>query len=587
MTGPLQALVARYDRLAATGEVPAYGYSWEKISYALVIGQDGGLLDVQPLLNTSGKKPQPTLWLVPQATKRSGTEPKPFFLWDNAKFALGAAFDKKERRLVGFTRHFERFRNWHEKLLENANDTALKAFLAFLRRWSPEQTPEQLQSDTNLIFRINGYPGYLHDRLEAREIWLRQLNDDHAPIGTCLVTGTLGPIERIHLPIKIPGSKVANLSIVSFDGPAFESYGKKQGENAPTSKAAAFGYVTCLNALARRGSRNVVRIGDATVVFWADVPEAEDIARAWFDLPPDEKTEVAAIRDVLEQMARGRPIREVRPDIAEETRFYVLGLSPNAARLSVRFWHETTFGDLARRFQEHWQDLRLEPSDWGGALPALWRLLYELAPQGKAENVPAHLAGELTRSVLTGGPYPRTLLAAALMRMRADRAVNGRRAAICKAVIVRALRRDDPSSVEENHLVSLDRNETNQGYRLGRLFAALEGIQRTALGRGVNATIRDRYYGAASATPAAVFPILIRNANHHLAGIRKSRGGGLAHALERGMGEILEGFGAAFPRHLAIEDQGRFAIGYYHERFGRAAETADETTSDDATDGEG
>lgn len=585
MTGPLQALAARYDRLAEKGEMPAYGYSWERISYAIALAPDGALIDVQPLLDTSGKKPQPRPMLVPQAVKRtSGVASN--FLWDKTSYTLGVS-GKEGGRVA---QEHAAFRKLHEDLLANTDDEGLQALLAFLRGWSPERfaappfTPEML--DANVAFRLDG-GAFLHDRPAARAIWVSRLGSADAPEAMCLVTGREGPIARLHPAIKgVMGAQSSGASLVSFNLDAFTSYGKEQGANAPVSEAAAFGYGAALNALLARGSRNVVRIGDATVAFWADVPEAEAIARAWFDLPPDEGSETAAVRDVLAAMAQGRPLREAAPHIAEGTRFYVLGLSPNAARLSVRFWHETTFGELGERFQEHWRDLRLEPSDWGAALPALWRLLYELAPQGKAENVPAHLAGELTRSVLTGGPYPRSLLAAAIMRMRADRAVNGRRAAICKAVIARELRRNDPSSAED-HLVSLDRDETNPGYRLGRLFAALEGIQRTALGRGVNATIRDRYYGAASATPAAVFPILIRNANHHLAAIRKTRGGGLAHALEKEMGQILEGFGAAFPRHLRIEDQGRFAIGYYHERFGRGAGATDESPSDDATDTEG
>ena len=313
---------------------------------------------------------------------------------------------------------------------------------------------------------------------------------------------------------------------------------------APTPRSredAAFGYGAVLNALLAKGSRNTLRIGDTTVVFWAEREEAEAVVRGFFDPPvPDEKGEAAKVRDVLAKMAKGRPIEEADPGTDPATRFYILGLAPNAARLSIRFWLETTLGELGRHFQDWWRDLRLEPEPWNGRLPALWRLLYELAAQGKAENVPAHLAGELTRAVLIGGRLPRSLLATAIMRLRADQEVNGRRAAICKAVLVRELHLHDPST-REDYLVSLDPQDPNPGYRLGRLFAVLEGVQRSALGRNVNATIRDRFYGAASATPASVFPILIRNANHHLAALRKAGKGGLAFSLEREMGGILDG----------------------------------------------
>lgn len=584
MTGPLQALAARYDRLATRGEVPTYGYSLEKISYALVLSASGALLDVQRLQDVTGKKPQPRAILVPQGIKRtSGVASN--FLWDKTSYVLGVSGREGGRIL----QEHAAFKALHEELLAGADDAGLQALLAFLHTWTPNHfasppfTIDML--DTNLVFRLDG-DVLLHDRPAARRIWLSRLGSADATDAMCLVTGMAGPAVRLHPAIKgVMGAQSSGASLVSFNLDAFTSYGKEQGANAPVSELAAFGYGTVLNGLLAKGSRNVVRIGDATVVFWAETLEAESIVRGLFDPPPpDEKGEAAAIRDVLAEMAKGRPIEQAAPAVDPSTRFYVLGLSPNAARLSVRFWHETTFGELARHFQEHWRDLRLEPPDWSGRLPALWRLLYELAPQGKAENVPAHLAGELTRSVLTGRRYPRSLLAAAIMRMRADRAVNGRRAAICKAVLVRELRFENSSSVED-HFVSLDPDEASPGYRLGRLFAVLENVQRAALGRNVNATIRDRYYGAASATPASVFPLLIRNANHHLANIRKASSGGLAYTLEKEIGQILDGLGATFPRNLRLEDQGRFAIGYYHERFSRKSSLpVDDTDTTDNSD---
>jgi CRISPR-associated protein Csd1 len=581
MTGPLQALAARYDRLAARGEVPAYGFSWERISYALVMAPDGRLVDVQPLLDLSGKKPQPRPMLVPQGIKRtSGIASN--FLWDKTSYALGVS-GRESRRLA---EEHAAFKDLHAELLAETEDEELVALLAFLAGWSPGRfaqapfTPEML--DANIVFRLND--GFLHERPAARAVWLARLGSADAPEAPCLVTGRRGPIARLHPAIKgVLGAQSSGASLVSFNLDAFTSHGKEQGANAPVSEAAAFGYGTALNALLARGSRNTVRIGDATVVFLAEREETEALARGFFDPPgPDEKGEAAKIRDVLERMAKGRPIEEASSGTDPATQFYILGLAPNAARLSIRFWLETSLGELGRRFQDWWRDLRLEPEPWNNRLPALWRLLHELAAQGKAENVPAHLAGELARAVLTGGRLPRSLLATTIMRLRADQEVNGRRAAICKAVLVRELRLDDPS-IREDHLVSLDPQEPNPGYRLGRLFAVLEGVQRSALGRNVNATIRDRFYGAASATPASVFPILIRNANHHLATLRKAGKGGLAFTLEREMGGILDGLSTTFPRNLRLEDQGRFAIGYYHERFSHVS-ALPEPPADDSTD---
>jgi CRISPR-associated protein Csd1 len=214
----------------------------------------------------------------------------------------------------------------------------------------------------------------------------------------------------------------------------------------------------------------------------------------------------------------------------------------------------------------------------------------------KFENIPANLTGELMRAILTGGRYPRTLLGAVIIRMRADHDITGRRAAICRACLVRDHRIDDDypkrlsDQEKEDYLVSLDRNETNSGYRLGRLFAVLENAQRAALGK-INATIRDRYYGAASATPAGVFPLLLRTGAHHIAGLRKENKGGW---VDREIEEILNGLaGTVFPKSLSIEDQGRFAIGYYHQRAYRkpaddaAAEidTTDDTVETDDSEG--
>ncbi|MDF1586923.1 type I-C CRISPR-associated protein Cas8c/Csd1 [Marinimicrococcus flavescens] len=570
MTGPLQALAARYERLAARGELPAYGFSEEKISFVLVLDRDGMLVDVQPLHDATGRRPRPRSMLVPAAVKRtSGIASN--FLWDKSSYVLGVAANSKR-----LAEEHEAFRKLHEELLAGVDDEGTRALLAFLRTWTPQRfalppfSADML--DTNLVFRLDGDSGFLHERAAAREAWLAASGDAEAAVSACLITGRSGPIARLHPAIKgVMGAQSSGASLVSFNQEAFASHGKEQGANAPVSEAAAFGYGTALNALLARESRNRVRLGDSTVVFWAEAEKAETIVRGLFDPPaPDDQSEAASLHPILEQMARGRPIREVVPEIDPATRFYILALAPNAARLSIRFWLESSFGELAERFQAWWRDLRVEPDPWRGGLPAIWRLLHELAAQRKTENVPAHLAGEITRAVLAGGPLPRSLLATTIMRLRADHDLNGRRAAICKSVLVRELRRADPD-IREDYLVSLDPHDSNPGYRLGRLFAVLESVQRSAMDGNINATIRDRYYGAASATPASVFPVLIRNVGHHLAALRKKRGG-LARTLEKEMEGIIKGIGSAFPRNLGIDDQGRFAIGYYHQKsFSRAA----------------
>lgn len=281
-------------------------------------------------------------------------------------------------------------------------------------------------------------------------------------------------------------------------------------------------------------------------------------------------------------------MRELGLSLEDDTRMFVLGLAPNASRLAVRFWYSASLDELARTLATHYRDLELQPAPWRSE-PAVRRLLYAVAAQGKAENIPPQLAGDLTRSVLTGARYPRHLLSNLIMRMRADGDVSGVRVALCKAVLTRD-QRLGVTGINLELPVSLDKSITDPGYLLGRLFAELENVQRCALGKEINATIRDRYYGAASATPASVFPMLLRNAQHHLSRIRKDKRG-LAIALEKNIGEIVDGLGSSFPRSMRLEAQGQFAIGYYHQtqsHFNTAnsviTDADDSTDTDDSTD---
>ena len=358
---------------------------------------------------------------------------------------------------------------------------------------------------------------------------------------------------------------------MSFNESAFRSFGKKQGFNAPISETAAFAYTTALNVMLARGSGRNIRIGDTTTVFWAEAADNETAATAAEELfrmladPPTDAGESAVVEDTLAAVAQGQPLSEVRPDVDEGTRFYVLGLAPNASRISIRFWHQDSIGALAQRISEHWRDLRIEPYPWKSA-PPVRSLLLETASRHKAENIPPTRGGQLMRAVLTGARYPHSLLASIVARMRADKELNGRRAAICKA----CLTRDHRLGFEREGVpMSLDRENDNPAYLLGRLFAIFEGLQRAALGGQINATIKDKYYGAASAMPASVFPLLVRGSTAHLASLRKGDGGGLAHWYDREIDAIVSRLSTVFPRSLRMEEQGRFMIGYHHQRGDR------------------
>ena len=365
------------------------------------------------------------------------------------------------------------------------------------------------------------------------------------------------------------GKAAAGAALVTFNLDTFESYGKTQGANAPISIQAAFAYSSALNAQLAFDSRRRIRIGEMTVVFWAEATadersalEAERLLSGAMVEPPADAKAASAVARTLEAIARGEPLANATPELPSGTRLHILGLAANVGRLSVRLWHVDTLGGLARRIVEHWGDLRIEPAPWPEPPPAR-RLLYETAPQRKAERIPPALGPALLRAILNGTRYPRTLLAAVIARVRAEKAVTGAQAAICRACLARDHRL---GFEQEDAPVSLDRDETHPAYRLGRLFAVYERVQRAALGT-VNASIRDRYYGAASATPATVFPLLARKCAHHLATLhRAERRRRLAHWYEREIDTILDGVGTAFPRSLRLADQGRFALGYHHQR---------------------
>lgn len=573
----LQALVQQYDRLAARGEVPTFGFSREGISYAVELSSNGEFVDVTPLLDTSDKTPRPSLHEVPQRVKRaSGIEPN--FLWDKTAYTFGVKRDKSKQRILAVQEQTA-FREFHERLLRNVNDKGLEALLAFLSGWRAERFAELPGADdlldTNVVFRLQGEQEFIHERPVAKECWLKHL-DQKASAGdqaVCLVSGEQAPVARLHPAVKgVRGAKTSGGSVVSFNCRSFESFNKSQGANAPVSERVAFAYTASLNKLLELGSRNRIQVGDATTIFWAEAAGEEQDASAAEELfallaePPTDAEEEAKVADRLKAIGKGRPLAEFDPKLHEDTRFFVLGLAPAAARIHVRYWHVDTIGEIARRVSEHWLDLMFEPSPTR-TRPSANRLLRETALLGKYENIPPMLGGALMRSILHGYNYPRSLLAAVVMRIRAGGQLSGLQAAIAKACIRRAERLRDPNKNKEDRLVSLDVNSESAAYNLGRLFAAYAYAERSLADR--NATIRDKYMGAASATPRRVFPILMRGYENNRAGLAKAGGQrrGAGKRADQAVGQIMERLpgGDELPTTLSLEDQARFFVGYYHQ----------------------
>ena len=583
----LKALGGHYDRLAANDKAPKYGYSNEPISFVIVLSRNGEAVDVMDLRDLSGNKPRPTRRLLPQPVPRS-VNIASNFLWDKTAYSLGVMLDKEKKTPTLAKRgEHAHFKALHLDLLADTDDEGMKALRTFLGKWQPENHRNLPHAadllDTNIVFRLDGEQCFIHERAAASDIWLDHLAGQDRVESLCLVTGELSPMKRLHPKIKgVRGAQSSGAAMVSFNLDAFESFGRTQGANAPISERATFAYATALNTLLARDSGNRIQIGDTTTVFWAEAVGDEAAAKSAEELftmladPPTDAQEAAKVSDKLSALAVGRPLADVEPEVDCDTRFYILGLAPNAARLSVRFWFQGTIGAIAQRITEHWRDLRLEPTPWSRP-PAVWSLLYETAVQRKSDNIPPALTGALMRAILTGGRYPQTLLAAVVSRLRADKNITGQRAAICKACLARNYRLGYEM---EDVPVSLNPQESNTAYRLGRLFAVYENVQRTALVK-VNATIKDRYFGAASATPASVFPLLERSSANHLASLRKGDKPNLAHWFEREIDAIFDGLDSTFPRSLRLEDQGRFAIGYHHQRVTKRGALKNEDTNSD------
>lgn len=565
----LASLVRAYDRLP---DAPPFGFSTEKIGFCVLLNADGSVASVEDLRGDDRKR-SPRMLLVPQAVKRTaGIAPN--FLWDKSAYVLGVTAGEGKRT----AEEHAAFRARHAEWLAETDDPGLLAFLRFLDGWSPDAFalplwPEDLR-DQNIVFALaeEYREGFLHDRPAARELWRRLGAEGASDPQTCLVTGEPGSVARLHPSIKgVWGAQSSGASLVSFNLDAFTSYGHDQGDNAPVSEAAAFAYGTVLNRYLDKDSGHRIQVGDASTVFWADcsdmklAAEAEVFFAALLDpaseeklVAEDERLETAKIHSRLDAIRNGQRLSRVAPELAEGVRFHVLGLAPNAARLSVRFYWQDDFGRLTANFQRYLEDTAIDPPPRNG-WPALWRYLLELASQGKRENVPPLIAGEWLRAILTGMTYPLTLLSTALMRMRADGEINALRCAMLKSVLIRNLKMEAP--------VALDTANTNKGYVLGRLFAVYEEVQRAALG-GINATIKDKFYGAASASPQKVFRTLDSGSANHFGKLRKTSPGRAVNLekLLTSITDLMDPAADPIPASLNAAEQALFGIGYYHQR---------------------
>jgi CRISPR-associated protein Csd1 len=567
----LQALNEYYARKAAGDQtsIAPPGFERKEIPFVIVLNREGEFRGLEDTRTGEGKKKRGREFLVPQGPKRQspGAWKIAYMLWDHVGYIFGLSADPAK---------VETARKQHGAFLDEVRritgrtngDAGPRAVLAWYEGGGAEEAKtdllwsEVLEQNANLSFRLEGDTELVCQR-PAIQALVTGGNDSEGEPVTCLITGQSDTPELTHAPIKgVLGTNTAGANIISFNLGAFKSHGKDQGANAPVGKRAAFAYTTALNHLLARNSRQRLMLGDATTVFWAERAHVlEDMLAAWLGEPPkDDPDQNTEALKALYEAPRSSAFAINEQD---NTRFYVLGLAPNAARISVRHWWNGTAGELAFHIRQHFDDLRIV-YDRPGEAPHLsvFRLLVSTASLGKAENIRPNLAAAVVRSILEGTAYPRELLGAAVQRIRAERgAVTYPRAALIKAWLAREARLQAPQPTTPEVNVSLDPNNPNAAYRLGRLFAVLERAQEAA-SPGLNATIRDRYFGAASATPVTVFPRLLKLNTHHLS---KLDNRGQAVNLEKQIGQIIDGVDD-FPALLSLPDQGRFSIGYYHQR---------------------
>lgn len=575
----LQALVQYYEVLLAKGKIARPGWTSAKISWGLELSPKGQLLAVHSLQTEQpkGKKMvlAPQSMKVPEQVKRaSGVAAN--FLCDNSSYCLGIDAKGKPARSL---QCFAACRELHLKILKDVPGNAAQALCAFFESWEPEkaadspalaQDMDEICKGGNIVFLVDG--GFAQEDPDIIVAWQAfQGQSSEKDSIRCLVTGQKASLARLHPSIKgVMGAQSSGASLVSFNAPSFESYGHEQGANAPVGSYAAFAYTQALNYLIADRD-HMQRAGDTTLVFWAE--NAEPAFQDFFNMslfPTDaENLSESDFSAAVKKLARGEAVDWENTRLDPNARFYILGLSPNAARLSVRFFWQNSFGKFLENVQKHYDRLEIiRPSYDKFTYLSIYWLLQETVNKNSRNAAPApQLAGDVLRSVLNDAPYPATLRNAVNLRIRADHEVTRGRAAILKAYYTKNQNKLCPKEVLT---VELNKDSKYLPYVLGRLFSVLEAVQNAA-NPNINTTIKDRYFNSACATPAMVFPTLINLAQKHLKKLKPNQ----VTYYNKQIGELMERIPCTYPAHLTLPEQGAFQIGYYHqtqERFTKKEE---------------
>lgn len=572
----LQSLVKLYEAWAEKGEIEKLGWNPVKISYGVSLDQEGNVDEIIHLKTNApkGNKEIPSLISLPMPVKRSvGVASN--FLYDNATYVFGYDNSNKPDRAK---QCFDCFRSVGNKVLENSDDefsTVIKKFLQ--KDYSEFENLSDLLTELNctettvddilnkganlLLMPLGKFPT---DSKTICESWNSYYEHSDAPRGVCLVTGKDDHIAKLHPVIKgIRGAQAAGASLVSFNATAFDSYGKENGYNAPVSEYAAFAYTSALNKLVSDNDHKVFS-GDTTVVCWTEDGESayQDVFAGIFN--SDDEVKQKDLHDTIVSIVNGNEVKWEGIPLNPSNNFYILGISPNSARLSVRFFIQNTFGKVMENLLKNQQRMEMvKPGFEKFNYIPLWRILGETVnKKSRDKKCKPHLAGDVLNSIINDYNYPSTLYYGILGRISAEQNINWVKASVLKAYLLK----NYESTYKEEITVDYNENSNNKAYLLGVLFSNLEEIQNTA-NPGIKSTIRDRYFTAASSTPSRVFPILIDLAQNH---IKKIPNVGAKVNCQKMLTETMSKLGDKFPNRLKLDEKGMFQLGYYQrtqERF--------------------
>ena len=554
----LKALYDYYER--CKGTLPAFGKELKEIGFLIIIDREGNFLRFEDRRIDSKHA---HAFIVNKQLGRTSA-PVANYLYDSSAYVFGFS-DKKD--FDGCRKYLETFKKKVDEIYKaapnNVDITAVHRFYqhdpqAILAKMKSDALWPEIEKNLNkkyslFSFLINGDTQIVAEKEELLDL-LEEDNHDNEKV--CLVSGKKGKIVDVATATMIPGSQ-AVAKIVSFQVKSgYDSYGKEQGANAPISEKSEFAYSTALKHLLRSDSRNKFLIGNRTFLFWASKDNAagNQAEKGIFDLfgfsdtkEDDPNARIEQVRKVFKAIYSG----ELNTSL--DDKFFILGLAPNSARIAVVYWAEIPLKEFAERINRHFDDMEITGAN--KPYTALRSILGAVTLGGKASDATPNLPDTLVKSIFQGIAYPYTLFAECIRRIRAEQSIFTTRAAIIKAYLNR-----QNNNIEQNIKVMLDKNNTNPGYLCGRLFAVLDKIQEDANNQH---TIRERYMNSASATPSAVFATILNLSSHHSEKLNEGRN----VFFEKLKQEIIEKLDAdGFPAHLDLQDQGRFFVGYYHQR---------------------